>query len=279
MSSNQGQGLNCQNNEDTLDIGVWTSTDGIAYKYITINGVSCMELATDSTTPKEMAKRRKDKDILGETNYCVPMMDRKQGGKYGQMEYCDIIVFVEDVRWWSQNFIKYYREEGYLIGSTEISGGFQRIIKKETGVYVTMSFYTSKNKLMIQPGDRDEQNLLHWLKDFAIIRHNNHPNVQAAESEVVCNTDMSNCDQGQQVKDTQVKSVQDKNHSVQWNDLQPSTVYLPRLTLLFSIRTAGTLWLQVLTISLMSSQKLIGRMVNTVRKQSCNKRIVNKTLS
>ena len=81
--------------------------------------------------------------------------------------YCNIIIYTgDDTRW--ANAIKkvYEKTHKHSIGS--LQGGYQLQIYKtdSTGRFLSVGVFTNSMKLMIQPGQRGENDLLKFLRSY-----------------------------------------------------------------------------------------------------------------
>jgi hypothetical protein len=139
------------------------------YKWDRVCNVDCIVWMHDSShgSKKLQAKRRKEKGNVGKVNRCIPMLDTKRSHN-GDYEYCDIIIHVDDTHTWLTALEHQYAHMHWE--KRLLNGGFQRILINEDVVFITISGYTKTKKMMIQPGNRDEDNLLAWLKDFPEIK-------------------------------------------------------------------------------------------------------------
>ena len=118
---------------------------------------------------KEKQRRRKVKESVGGSFPFTPMLDTKCG-ENGLKEYCDAILMVKDIYEWDKAALQHSENMNYSVISKDVSGGTQRTIKKGEVPYVTMTSYHAKKKVMIQPGNRSEANLLSWLQDLTHIK-------------------------------------------------------------------------------------------------------------
>jgi ribA/ribD-fused uncharacterized protein len=164
------------------------------FKYV--EGVKCVCWKVDPQNEKERATRRKVKEKLGKVHKEILMIDTKQGSS--QREICDIIFTTDKIDHWEDQFINWYKSK-YTQGSSYINGGFQHAWKKDGTTVVTMNFYTSKNRIMVQPGQQEEKNILQFIRDFKEIQEQTKPDGgddggQAAGGIIVDNMDSSDTD-------------------------------------------------------------------------------------
>ena len=142
---------------------------------VTHNGVSCLEVHCNSNMDNVSSKQRKrDKDTLGKNNLEIPLLDIRSG-ENDKKEMNDAIVYTERVKMWDEAIVRYYEDKGYIIESRDLNGGadvLRAISVQEDQPLVTISFYDNTQKFMIQPGNRNQDNIMLWLADFAIVRKN-----------------------------------------------------------------------------------------------------------
>ena len=121
----------------------------------------------DSVDPveKERTRRKKIKEILGKDMKDIPMLDTRKNG--GSKEYCDAIVYTENVQQWENKFTGEYEKNDYKTSDKRIiSGGYQIQWMKDEAIEITLSVY--KNKLMLQPGR--PYSLRRWLDIFGKLK-------------------------------------------------------------------------------------------------------------
>jgi hypothetical protein len=140
------------------------------YKRCEVCGVSAIvweHVPKDVNTSAKKTERKRQKDKVGAENNNVPMLDMKQA-KTG-LEYCDIIIYSDNVEAWKMAIHEYFRD--YSISEKLISRGNQTEICSQNNneQFVTVNFYNNTSKLMVQPGDYRESNLLRFLKAIPAI--------------------------------------------------------------------------------------------------------------
>ena len=97
------------------------------------------------------------------------MLDSKRS-KQGR-EYCDIIVMSKNVSAWEQAMSKFYQERNYNCERKLLpNSGHQLIWSNENDNFVTLNVYPKKDKYMVQPGDRNPEKLMKWLRNFHAIK-------------------------------------------------------------------------------------------------------------
>ena len=92
------------------------------------------------------------------------MLDTKLKGT--QHTYCGVIIFSDNIKHWDTVFTQHFSECDQQIRS--VNGGHQLVIRDKTSgdIFITASFYLGSNKPMVQPGQRDDVNILQWVKHF-----------------------------------------------------------------------------------------------------------------
>ena len=143
--------------------------DELLYNEVTVSSVKCFELLNVNDC-NDRAKRKKEKEQLGTSHLETPLLDTKYT-QDGKKSYCDIIVHTDRVKLWDKHVaMAYSASDGYQVDSRDLAGSQQRNILLNGTLYVSLTFYPSTNKFMVQPGNCDEYNLIRWLEDFVILK-------------------------------------------------------------------------------------------------------------
>ena len=157
---------------------------------VTHNSVSCIEVICNSKLDNVSSKQgERDKDILGKNNLETPLLDIRCG-ENGKKEINDAIVYTERVKMWDEAIVKYYEDKGYFIDTNNLNGGadvLRAISVEKDQPLVTISFYGSTQRFMVQPGNRDQDNIMLWLADFATVRQK-VPKLQVSNTPLVDDT-------------------------------------------------------------------------------------------
>ena len=67
--------------------------------------------------------------------------------------------------------MSYFRDICYQIYENKVEGGIQyTFIFHNQSPFITISVFEKNNKIMVQPGDRQEKNILAFILDFQIIQ-------------------------------------------------------------------------------------------------------------
>ena len=140
-----------------------TDTD---FKWVMISDVKCIvwnNLLQDDAA--ERRKRKSLKDITGGKYLNTPMLDTKKSSS-NSLEYCDCIIKSNHLDTWMSVSKTKYSDLKHT--STQISGGSKTVISNPlcNKILVTISCWPKHSKMMIQPGQRDEKNLLKWIRDL-----------------------------------------------------------------------------------------------------------------
>ncbi len=118
---------------------------------------------------KERSRRKAIKDQVGNENPEIPMLDSKQ--TIQGTVYCDAIFYSRDTDLWFKACQRYFKN--YESYTKAIAGGKQMVICNEGRIIYTISFYMNvkkvNNVIMIQPGDRNENYVLDFIKLFPAI--------------------------------------------------------------------------------------------------------------
>lgn len=124
---------------------------------------------------KERAKRRRYKEAIKLKD--TLMLDSKHKS-LGKREICDGIIVVDKMDNFELIVTNYYKNKGFSYSERSVSGGIQHAWSSAESLYITISYYASKNKVMVQPGNRLESNMLQFVKDFKEIKAILVPNKQ-----------------------------------------------------------------------------------------------------
>ena len=125
---------------------------------------------TEKEMKKEKEKRRAAKDTFGEKNKECLIVDSKL--TINGRELCDSIMLCSNsVLLWESTITDFYKERNCNIGERKsVSGGYKILISKNESPFLTFTFYSRKNKIMVQPGKKDQANLKEWISDFTVIK-------------------------------------------------------------------------------------------------------------
>jgi hypothetical protein len=141
------------------------STDKCTWKFEIMQGIRCIVWHHEAPqNDKERQKRRKVKQDLSAKNPEILIIDTKAGD--GEKEICDIIFGSDKCEKWLEDFAHLYRKRKFSEQSKAVPGGHQRSWYKKSKMYIAITHYSEKKKLMIQPGNQEENQLLEWMKDF-----------------------------------------------------------------------------------------------------------------
>ena len=145
------------------------------YKIRDIDGTKCIvwqfhPLPYDSkAATKAKAKRKKIKEQVGKTNLNIPTLDTRYIN--GQGEFCDSIIWSDGIEVWDKVMCEYYMQRGYTITDSELNHGRKRTVKRGNYVCIVISIWPKSNKLMVQPGNEDSDNLLTWIADTKLFEN------------------------------------------------------------------------------------------------------------
>jgi hypothetical protein len=153
------------------------SDAGDLIERVTINGEVCMGWlfnSPDTTITKkaEQDRRKKIKDVIGPRHPDTVLLDSFSNSS-GERQYCDIIIYTEHVIAWQEALCHLYASDTDLLCTLKgVTSGDQLSWHRQStnSPYVSISFYPSKNKILIQPGDREEGNLIQWIGEFRILK-------------------------------------------------------------------------------------------------------------
>lgn len=141
--------------------------DNREYTHRNIRGVNVIvwdHIGNVAKVDKSIKNKRKQlKNKVGRENLDTPMLDVRQYND--QLQYCDIIICTDHLLSWDRALNTYYAGR---VDIKPIKAGHQLVIlcTDKSTVYVTINVYTNTNKLMIQPGSYEEENLLAFLSEF-----------------------------------------------------------------------------------------------------------------
>ena len=161
------------------------------YKWMNVQGVQSIVwlFTSNARSKKETVRRQQLKDKVGKIHVDTVMLDTKRKGSH--YTYCDVLIFSENIKTWETVIKQHFKN--YDLKVRAVNGGHQvTFTNNPTGeLFFTASFYLGGNKLMIQPGQRKEENILKWLKAFPQIRGlytQYHPRSSGATPKLVDNT-------------------------------------------------------------------------------------------
>ena len=141
------------------------------YEYVDISGTKCIEWnfppLTGVNDSRDKARRRRCKDYVGLEHLETPMLDSKMS-KSGKC-YCDVIILTGQLAEWERLMTVYYASEGYDSQTKSLGTfGHQVSWSNEESPIISVNFYPSKGKFVVQPGERNSERLYEWLAQYAI---------------------------------------------------------------------------------------------------------------
>ena len=150
------------------------------YQWCTVEGVKCVEWKaktydnSSTSKAKQNKQNKKEKDKFGNDNREIPILDTRKS--IAGMEYCNLIIYTEDINAWEQAIRGQY--SAYEQHTEALQGGHQITIRrKDSGTLpIVVSVYPQNGKLMIQPGEEDEENLLEVLRGFPDLKRERQRN-------------------------------------------------------------------------------------------------------
>ena len=142
----------------------------VSYKWCEVEGVQCAiwkAKTNDNVSTSEQKQdkpNKKEKDKFGNNNKDIPIRNTRRTRTGG--EYCNMIIYTDDVNVWEQVIRKLYAHHKQT--TVTLQGGHQIFIKDkdDSALFVAVSVYPQTSKLMIQPGEENEDNLLMVLQNF-----------------------------------------------------------------------------------------------------------------
>ena len=160
-------------NSDHLLHEKWTGHEA-EFDMCDIVGVRCICLKFSSTIDEtksktaEQRRRRRIKEAIGNKYMDVPLLDSKQKDNDAGKEFCDIIIFSQHLDMWEKTLCSHYSQIGYKQEDkvTLPQSGYQLVWSSDETPEIHVSFWPKSSKLMIQPGQRNEEKILEWLNDF-----------------------------------------------------------------------------------------------------------------
>ena len=137
-----------------------------------IEGVQCIawdERTHDPITNKSIPGITKIKNRVGASNLDIPILDSKKTEKGRQI--CNIIIHTESLARWVNSLKEFY--SSYDQSTRNIKEGTKQLILRKEGKskegFLTILLYSKSSKLMIQPGEKDVNNLFAFLRDYRSI--------------------------------------------------------------------------------------------------------------
>ena len=144
------------------------------YTRKTVEGCDCIvwqfpELPEDAkAADREKTVRRKRRDVVGAEHEDMCMLDTSYSAT-DSPQYCDIIIISKRLNAWETCICDYYKNMAYEVekrSKSKPASSFSLVVRMLGKVFVTISFWPTTNKIMVQPGDRDQDNLLEWLRSL-----------------------------------------------------------------------------------------------------------------
>ena len=147
------------------------------FTWDTINNVKCIVWKFPRDVKGD--KRRSIKDKVANNHLDTVMLDVKKVKNV--FAYTDAIFVSENVSKWLNRMVSLYSTRGLKQECVNLPGGIQyNWSDSEAGTpYITANIYDMKSKIMIQPGNREESNLLEWLNDFNLMKQADNVNNNA----------------------------------------------------------------------------------------------------
>ena len=134
-----------------------------SWAYTTIEQTKCISWTNIPQSSSQKRRRSKQKQEVGMLNKEILMVDKRHEGSH--LVLCDIVFVTDRSNDWFDECKIFYSQRGYNVEEKSEPYSTQLVISK-TSSYVSISFFKSHQKVMVQPGDRDERNLLQWISDF-----------------------------------------------------------------------------------------------------------------
>lgn len=137
------------------------------YSHKTIRGVQVIvweHIPYDAKTDKAVRKSRKQyKEKVGAEHINTPMLDMRQYND--TLQYCDMVLSTENVHSWDEALKLHFKGR---VDKKYIKAGHQLVVltEQKDSVFITVNVYPGTNRIMVQPGDHDEKNLLEFLAEF-----------------------------------------------------------------------------------------------------------------
>ena len=159
------------------------------FEWTNLHGVSCIvwlaNTTQDDLTKKTRQVLKKRKTDLGNSNPDIPILD--VCFRHGHKEYCDIIIHSENVNEWEQQLKMCFKPKVYTLVTKTAKTARQMVVKKNNEDILVIHFYYKQSKLMIQPGNSKEKNLLDFIKIIPSIRnlpHGENDNADETQSRI-----------------------------------------------------------------------------------------------
>ena len=138
------------------------------WEFVTIDSVSCIQWL-QQPPDNEAKKRRKLKQKVCEKHVETLVIDRQY--KHQRKAMCNLIFVTNRLERWVKESELYFTQKGFTVVQMRIDGGEQYAFVKNASTFISMSVYADKNKIMIQPGDRQENKLIAWISDFKQLKY------------------------------------------------------------------------------------------------------------
>ena len=147
------------------------------YKNEVIEGIECivwdpLELPSNARqADKKKEDRKKKKDTFAADNHDVFMLDTRAASAKSKKSrvFCDIIFITDKLEMWESYICEQFKQ--YDIARRPLKGngkqgmlGHSLVLTLNGDLLVTVTFWLKKKKIMIQPGNKDEENLFEWMR-------------------------------------------------------------------------------------------------------------------
>ena len=143
--------------------------DRRAYERITLEGVEVIawkHSPSDKHLDSADKKKRKALKIkVGDDNKDIPMLDMRIT-KTGP-EYRVIVMSTYDIGEWEHAIRDHYKN--YTLTENNLKYGKQLTVLSNAIAILTFTLYNGTKRMLVQPGDQDEQNLLAFLRDLPAV--------------------------------------------------------------------------------------------------------------
>ena len=177
----------------------------VSYKWCEVEGVQCAIWKAkrndnvSTTEQKQNKPNKKEKEKFGSNNKDIPILDTRKT-RTGS-EYCNMIIYTDDANVWEQVIRQLYSQHKQT--TVTLQGGHQIFIKDkdDSTLFLAISVYAQTNKIMIQPGEENEENILKVLQQYPALlsdkkkkkREMDHESLKEQDNEKITDDCTSTC--------------------------------------------------------------------------------------
>ena len=142
------------------------------YEWTNLHGVKCIiwlpSTTSDNVDKKSKTVIKRRKNDLGKSNLDTPILDVCH--RSGRREFCDAIIYSDNVKAW-ENSLRICYKENEMVTKTTATAKQIVFINRDNGEDIlVIHIYYKQCKIMVQPGNIKEKNLIDFIKLIPSLR-------------------------------------------------------------------------------------------------------------